>query len=460
MTYERCSVGFFMYPEFGAYNPTLKIANYLTSIGFQVVYFGPIDFQAHVEQHGFRYHSVLRDRLPKGTFNQPPLLGSLSLFKRLKHLIPLKREISIIYYEALASGEIEREISSVNIDLLMVDALLARLASVISTTGLPVLSLATELVGVDRYLAPHSSSLICSKKTSFLRARILFRWFVFDLSRVGIKCMMGVILMLNDFPNTDRRLHRLKACVRNIERKHSLGSLKCEYGTRPKLPEIVLCPWEFEFDMALKSDHRVYLGDCIHFSRKDKIDFPWDFFSGVPVVYCSLGTHIANYGYATHFFKQILLVAKSNQQYQFVLSVGSGTATNDYGSVPDNVLVRSKVPQLELLKRSSIMLTNGGLGTIKECILHGVPMLVLPCAFDQPGNAARVCHKGIGRVQNIRKVNADRLSKHIEALMNDKKYKRNITRLKRSIERNDNFHNSLSAILAQMLNSELEKRRN
>ena len=42
------------------------------------------------------------------------------------------------------------------------------------------------------------------------------------------------------------------------------------------------------------------------------------------------------------------------------------------------------------------MITHGGLGTIKECILLGVPMVVFPLMRDQPFNAARVAYHGIG----------------------------------------------------------------
>jgi zeaxanthin glucosyltransferase len=436
-------VGLFMYPEFGAYNPTLKIASYLASRGVGVVYFGPIDFKSHIEHQGFRYHAVLEDRFPIGTFNKNSYPNSSSSYERIKHLVSLKRDMSVSFYEALLSGEIEREVSSMRIDLLMIDAMLGRLASMMSITGFPVLSLVTELVASGRYLAPYSSSLICSKEVPFLRFRILYHWFIFDMTRMAIKFMLGALLLIKDFPVVDLRAYKLKSRIRVIEKTNSLTLLKCEYGTRPKLPEIVLCSRDFEYDIAPKEKHRIYLGNCVHVNRHEESDLPWDFFSGAPVIYCSLGTHSAIYRHSAHFFKQVLLVATLNRNYQFVLNIGQGECLNDYQSVPDNVLVRKRVPQLELLKRTSVMLTNGGLGTIKECILHAVPMLILPCAFDQPGNAARVCHKMIGRREKIRNVTAEQLSSHIKVLMCDKKYKENIIELKKTIEKNDNFESLL-----------------
>ena len=48
------------------------------------------------------------------------------------------------------------------------------------------------------------------------------------------------------------------------------------------------------------------------------------------------------------------------------------------------------------------MINHGGLGTIKECIYFGVPMIVFPMMRDQPGNAARVAYHGLGIVGQSR----------------------------------------------------------
>src|SRR5262249_727370 len=61
-----------------------------------------------------------------------------------------------------------------------------------------------------------------------------------------------------------------------------------------------------------------------------------------------------------------------------------------------NILVAPYLPQLELLKRSALVITHGGLGTIKECIEAAVPIIVFPQGWDQTGNMARVAYHGIG----------------------------------------------------------------
>jgi UDP:flavonoid glycosyltransferase YjiC (YdhE family) len=73
-----------------------------------------------------------------------------------------------------------------------------------------------------------------------------------------------------------------------------------------------------------------------------------------------------------------------------------------------------RFPQLELLARASVMITNGGLGTIKECLWLGVPMVVAPCDYDQPSNAARVVFHGLGTRVRVRTVTCDELTRAIE----------------------------------------------
>jgi UDP:flavonoid glycosyltransferase YjiC (YdhE family) len=81
-----------------------------------------------------------------------------------------------------------------------------------------------------------------------------------------------------------------------------------------------------------------------------------------------------------------------------VLATGSHLRPEEIGNVPANVVVLQRAPQITILKRASAMITHGGLGSVKECVAHGVPMLVFPLDVDQPGNAARVAHHGLGLV--------------------------------------------------------------
>jgi zeaxanthin glucosyltransferase len=63
------------------------------------------------------------------------------------------------------------------------------------------------------------------------------------------------------------------------------------------------------------------------------------------------------------------------------------------------------------------MLSVGGLGTIKECMWLGVPMVLLPSreGYDPPGNAARAAHHGIARVLDPERADAEALGRAVDA---------------------------------------------
>jgi UDP:flavonoid glycosyltransferase YjiC (YdhE family) len=69
------------------------------------------------------------------------------------------------------------------------------------------------------------------------------------------------------------------------------------------------------------------------------------------------------------------------------------------------------------------MLTHGGLNSVKECICLGVPMIVFPTGFDQPGNGARVVHHGLGLMEDIRKATPERLASMLDTVVGDSGYR-------------------------------------
>lgn len=64
--------------------------------------------------------------------------------------------------------------------------------------------------------------------------------------------------------------------------------------------------------------------------------------------------------------------------------------------LPDNVLVRTFVPQPDVLARAALFVTHGGMNSVNEAMHAGVPMLVVPQGADQPLVARRVVELGAG----------------------------------------------------------------
>jgi MGT family glycosyltransferase len=63
---------------------------------------------------------------------------------------------------------------------------------------------------------------------------------------------------------------------------------------------------------------------------------------------------------------------------------------------PENVCLLHSVPHDEVMAEVSLVVTQGGHGTVNRALINGLPLLVLPLARDQAANAARVEDKGAG----------------------------------------------------------------
>lgn len=110
------------------------------------------------------------------------------------------------------------------------------------------------------------------------------------------------------------------------------------------------------------------------------------------LIYISLGTV---FNQAVDFYRRCI-AAFAGTKYTVVLSVGGKTRIADLGDLPSNFIVRSYVPQLEVLQRAKLFFTHGGMNSASEGLYYGVPLIVLPQSADQPIVARRVAEIGAG----------------------------------------------------------------
>lgn len=141
---------------------------------------------------------------------------------------------------------------------------------------------------------------------------------------------------------------------------------------------------------------------------------------GKPLVYASMGTLVN--GLAKVY--QILLRAVGQLPgIQVVLSVGENVTPESLGTIPSNVIVVRRAPQIELLKRAALCITHAGLNTALESLAEGVPMVAIPIGYDQPGVAARIAHHGVGEFVDIEDLTVERVRGLIEQVMNSSEYR-------------------------------------
>ena len=114
-------------------------------------------------------------------------------------------------------------------------------------------------------------------------------------------------------------------------------------------------------------------------------------------VYVSLGTIVGSAVPAPEGIFQIFIDAfGAYDAYELMLSIGSREDITRFADAPENVLVRSVVPQLELLQHTDLFITHSRANSVHEGLYFGVPQLSTPFFGDQPSNPRRVAELGAG----------------------------------------------------------------
>lgn len=191
------------------------------------------------------------------------------------------------------------------------------------------------------------------------------------------------------------------------------------------LAQLCQQPAEFEFP-------RENLPGCFHFTgayhnlaSRAKVDFPFEKLTGQPLIYVSMGT-LQNRLIGVF---ETIAEACEKLDAQLVISLGGGLSQESVPKFPGSPLVVGNAPQLELLQKASLTITHAGLNTALESISHGVPMVAIPIANDQPGVAARIVWTGCGEMIKLQGLNAPKLRSAIERVLTQESYRNNAVRL-------------------------------
>jgi MGT family glycosyltransferase len=197
--------------------------------------------------------------------------------------------------------------------------------------------------------------------------------------------------------------------------------------------ELVLCPGALDFPRPVRSD-RHYVESIDVGRAEEELHLPTST-AGRPLVYASLGSQLYAAERARRLLHLLVMAFRKRPSWHLVLSLGRYAHVDEFGALPENVFVYGRVPQLAVLRRARVMVTHGGLGSIKECIIHGVPMLVFPLAVDQPGNAARVVHHGLGLAGDAKDIAEPELLDLLDRLVHEDAFSRHAAAFAANFER-------------------------
>ena len=149
-----------------------------------------------------------------------------------------------------------------------------------------------------------------------------------------------------------------------------------------------------------------------------------------PLIYISLGTILKG---GDRFFRTCM-EAFGGEPVTVVLSVGNYNISK-LGSIPENFVVKSRVPQIALLKQADLFISHGGMNSVSEAMASGVPMVIIPFVSDQPVNAGQAARLDLGKVLEYRSVTAECLKETAFAVMKDGHIRENLRKIQSEIVR-------------------------
>ncbi|MGG4221188.1 macrolide family glycosyltransferase [Paenibacillus jamilae] len=200
-------------------------------------------------------------------------------------------------------------------------------------------------------------------------------------------------------------------------------------------------------------DSYIFAGPSI-VPRKDAPSFPFDQLRALypQVVYISLGTILNR---DLEFYK-LCFEAFRDLPVQFVLSSGPCAEMELLAdSIPDNFMIKSYIPQLEMLQRVDAFITHGGMNSASEALYYNVPMVLVPMTSDQPLVANRVQELGAGIAVNKNELTPAILKAALLEVLNQAIYKQQAHVIGESLRQAGGYTYAADAIMSRF--STIEK---
>lgn len=426
-----------MAQETGHFNATLALAKALRGRGHDVRYLAMPDRAAFLEQQGFETIPIMAAVFPRGSeAASPPAGGGV----RARWAARMRRiDRARAAFDGLVDRELDEIVAAHRPDLCLVDPLLPALAVVTERAGFRTLMLSTTLpLARVRGTAPLCSAVpagdgwLGRARTDAAWARLLATQAVLRrLARLGLRF--------------DREL-ALERAARDRGFPASRIQTASFYASRVALPELILCPRELEFDAAEVDPTRHYVGPVIDLARREP-EFPWHRIApGRPLVYATLGSAPHQWPHTPRFLDAALAAMHARADWQWVLSTGERAHAAVAPRAPSHAIVVPYAPQLQLLARAQVMVTHAGLNSLKEALWFAVPLVALPCMLDQKGNAARIAHHGLGAVDDIARIDGDRLVARIDGVLADPAIRGRLAAMQQRFERSERAAEGISII--------------
>jgi zeaxanthin glucosyltransferase len=409
-------IGILSFSSPGHYYPLTALGRRLQSRGHEVVYFQVADLERPIRASGLEFRQIGREDFPPGSLRaRDEELGKLKGLAALRcGLRGIERKAMMLFRDAPAA------IRDEGVDSLIVDQIEMAGGTVAEHLGLPFVSVAAALpVNLDASVPP--VNLPWPHRT-------------------------GVLARLRNWVGNAACEWTFSGVLRTINRQRRAWGLPAARGMNGAfsgLAQVAQLPAALELPGRRLPPGFHHTGPWTDPEGRAPVDFPWTRLDpGRPLVYASMGT-LQN-GVLQTF--RVIAEACAGLDLQLVISLGGGQAPELLGDLPGDPIVVGYAPQLELIRRSALTISHGGLNTALESLERGVPMVVLPVTYDQPGVGARVEWSGVGQSISVGRLTVDRLRDAVRTVLGNPAYRERAGQLRTNIEAADGLNRAADLI--------------
>ncbi|BCL84227.1 glycosyl transferase [Ktedonobacteria bacterium brp13] len=220
----------------------------------------------------------------------------------------------------------------------------------------------------------------------------------------------------------------------------SLHTLCSQYPVKPFRLEsiftheeplnLVTIPESFQIDRESLGDQYHFVGPAIA-PRKQQSDFPFEQLEKQPVIYITQGTV---YNDRADFFN-LCFAAFADTHWKVVVSIGNNVDQSKLHPFPNNFIVRSYIPQLEVLAYTTVCINHAAMTTMMESFSQGVPLVVVAQKLaDMDVNSSWVDELGLGIKLNDKDLTAELLRDTVTRVSDDPAFRMRARKLQEEIK--------------------------
>jgi zeaxanthin glucosyltransferase len=402
-TRTMARIGCFSYSGVGHVSPLLALARRLQKRGHELVFFQLPDLESRIRAAQVPFAAYGKDALPLGS-----LAREMRDLSQMEGPTAFERAVGSVLSECrIVLHEGPELIRKHRIEFLLVDEVCDAGATLARTHGIPFVSLALALTRCDEPGVPHWG---CPLPYS-VDPEIVAQYVPWS------NAVSAATAPLLEPINQERARFGLPP-VKHVMEIHS------------ELATISQQPASFDFPRRELPACFHYTGPFLDLEARPKVSFPWEQLDGRPLVYASLGT----FQNRLPAVFRLIAEACAPLDVQLIMGLGSGLHPEELGDLPGNPLVRSYVPQPQLLRRAQLMITHAGMNSALECLSRGVPMVAIPISHDQPNIAQRIAWTGTGTVAPLETLTVEQLRDAVKGVIANPSYRTAALRFQKEIQ--------------------------